>query len=887
MENYDLQVNNAIQQPPILSWFEFLLNGNLLLDHVNKPNPDPTATELIEQFLSCSQNRETNTMPIILSGKMKTLPVETKKIKALKLLALKVAAHLNWNLNVLEDNLNKYVDCRYLLGYHSQCICLNTEQATEVKYHLELDYLNLTNEALIIRAMMLRNFPVKLPKSIPVPVPGQQNLSSLPMDNIVQDTCENSKIILNKIRMLDRDIIIPSINSFDIPTEMKQESAHEWSKGTLVPSLEIKCQICYDLGCIHFFNEDYSNAGDMFFAVKEFMEKLNKEFKFCCIEKCRLTGYLKACAAILKRKLDTSDSSVEEQLQSIIANQYKGLFSLLLLDNEKRKISLSYRQSIEDEILLQSTKDSKLRNLHADIALCNVVRTVLEGKPNSSPFFQKLMNIDRNDTGLLVKVVKAAFAHANDKQKKCLKDFVSYMCYGGNEHVFSLLFDHDLTKEFTENELESFHPEKHKLGENKSDMLFKRDFKGNLALQVGGLERDLLRSYDPKEIKDNFHQSRQLLDVAELEVAEKSFYLSKLIRWEAVLVDLLQDQARQPHSEFNVELAKKCKSCVHSLYQDKDIPCPEIIEYCVAYLLTVQQWDYLASCDFGRNSRFECAHFACILAKVCLEIRANSGSRKAVKELWELMLPIFTNNSNQQKRSSSGTALNQFMEKVQNILPLSVMISCLAKLHNILKDDSNNNIFLEYSTPWPAVVSNSGAFYIKGVCETLALLLNRTLQLFPNYPPFLKTMADLNYVLGYHAKCLKFYLEAGAASSDFFHYPVPRTIFDDLVYRRMIRCCSQLTYHTQAAVLCQFLDEVDYMVAFKALQEKNCSDAMDAYYNCFWDVSILEFLVNILFDQLKVMGQTELNTSNSEEIKLEAANIRKRQFLRSLTEQSL
>jgi integrator complex subunit 8 len=45
------------------------------------------------------------------------------------------------------------------------------------------------------------------------------------------------------------------------------------------------------------------------------------------------------------------------------------------------------------------------------------------------------------------------------------------------------------------------------------------------------------------------------------------------------------------------------------------------------------------------------------------------------------------------------------------------------------------------------------------------------------------------------------------------------------------------------AVLCQFLEEVDYGIAFKSLQEKNCADAMDAYYNCIWDVTILEFLV--------------------------------------------
>ena len=48
------------------------------------------------------------------------------------------------------------------------------------------------------------------------------------------------------------------------------------------------------------------------------------------------------------------------------------------------------------------------------------------------------------------------------------------------------------------------------------------------------------------------------------------------------------------------------------------------------------------------------------------------------------------------------------------------------------------------------------------------------------------------------------------------------------------------------AVLCQFLDETDYTIAFKALQERVCVDAVDAYYDCIWDSTILEFLIRIL-----------------------------------------
>lgn len=95
---------------------------------------------------------------------------------------------------------------------------------------------------------------------------------------------------------------------------------------------------------------------------------------------------------------------------------------------------------------------------------------------------------------------------------------------------------------------------------------------------------------------------------------------------------------------------------------------------------------------------------------------------------------------------------------------------------------------------------------------------------------------------------MKYYLEAIIVATDFFAAPV-RAPIDDLVWRRMIKCCSQLQCYTQAVVLCQFLDEVDYALAVKLAgnEQKNAApaDAMDAYYHCIWDTTILEFLINL------------------------------------------
>lgn len=51
---------------------------------------------------------------------------------------------------------------------------------------------------------------------------------------------------------------------------------------------------------------------------------------------------------------------------------------------------------------------------------------------------------------------------------------------------------------------------------------------------------------------------------------------------------------------------------------------------------------------------------------------------------------------------------------------------------------------------------------------------------------------------------------------------------------------------SQAVVLSQFLSpEVDYSVAFGMAIEKTTNDASDSLYGFIWDLTILEFLINL------------------------------------------
>lgn len=90
-------------------WFEFLLKPELLDKHVTN---EAKAVEIMSEFLNIipsdnsQQNNEVNSPDADSLNKLECLPLKLgRKQLALKILALKVASYINWNLTVIEKNL--------------------------------------------------------------------------------------------------------------------------------------------------------------------------------------------------------------------------------------------------------------------------------------------------------------------------------------------------------------------------------------------------------------------------------------------------------------------------------------------------------------------------------------------------------------------------------------------------------------------------------------------------------------------------------------------------------------------------------------------------------------------------------------------------------------
>ena len=220
------------------------------------------------------------------------------------------------------------------------------------------------------------------------------------------------------------------------------------------------------------------------------------------------------------------------------------------------------------------------------------------------------------------------------------------------------------------------------------------------------------------------------------------------------------------------------------------------------------------------------------LGAICFDLQRNLDrpNRKISRALWDMIIQVFnplpsSNNpaSNQgstsMKRSATGAiqpgsagsrdspnanvplvnriALTKFCQLLCEPQSLGVMISLFARLHNVVQDEANLEIYSDLSTLWPTVQSNANNFHLPAIGEILTLLLERALSLYPLNISWLKLQGDLHYAQGFHSAAMCSFLTAASLVSDNFIQPVSKSVFDDTTIRRMIKCSQSAQCFTQ------------------------------------------------------------------------------------------
>ncbi|NWZ74697.1 INT8 protein, partial [Poecile atricapillus] len=973
--------------PPQTSWFEFVLEEALLEQHLQKPSPDPPPVQLIVQFL------EQASKPSVNEQNQVQPPPDNKRNRILKLLALKVAAHLKWDLDVLEKSLSVPV-LNMLLN---ELLCISKVPPGTKHVDVDLSSLPPTTAMAIllynrwaIRTIVQSSFPVKQVK----PGPPQLNVMNHIQQEkeltenilkVLKEQAADSILVLEGALKLNKDLYVHTIRTLDLlamEPGMVNGETESSTAGLKISAEEIQCQVvCYDLGAIYFQQGStnaavHEKAKEKFFKTKELIAKNGSSSLHFTIDEERLAGYCQACEVLTSSSDDASQQATPySQIHSCMkSGKYQDLVKIFLEDNVTLSLPEQFRQSVLRELFQKAQQgNDALDEVCFKVCVCNTICDVLQGRIIDIQFCQLFLKPSKEKIDFLLEVCSGSInlENASEELKRRMAAFLKNLCLGMEDLQFVFMISsHELFIKLLKDDERKLLIDQMRKRSPRINLCTKPvtsfyDIPASASVNIGQLEHQLILSVDPWRIRQilielhgmtserqfwtisnkwevpnvygnvilgikdsltrdlvyilmakglhccaikDFVHAKQLFAACLELVTEFSPKLRQVMLNEMLLLDIYTHEAgagvsgERPPSDLISRVRGYLEMRV------PDIPLRQVIaEECVAFLLNWCENEYLTmQVPLPLVQTNPYVKLGQLLAATCKELPGPKESRRTAKDLWEVVVQICS-VSNQHKRGNDGrvslikhrestlgimyrSELLSFIKKLREPLVLTTILSLFVKLHNV-REDIVNDIAAEHISIWPSSIPNLQSVDFEAVAITVKELVSYALTINANNHFWLIIQADIYFATNQYSAALHYYLQAGAVCSDFFNKMVPPDVYTDQVIKRMIKCCSLLNCHTQVAILCQFLREVDYKTAFKALQEQNSHDAMDSYYEYIWDVTILEYLTYLHHKRgetdkrqiaIKAIGQTELNASNPEEVLQLAAQRRKKKFLQAM-----
>ncbi|NWX21027.1 INT8 protein, partial [Aegotheles bennettii] len=950
---------------------------------------DPPPVQLIVQFL------EQASKPSVNEQNQVQPPPDNKRNRILKLLALKVAAHLRWDLDILEKSLSVPV-LNMLLN---ELLCISKVPPGTKHVDVDLSSLPPTTAMAIllynrwaIRTIVQSSFPVKQVKPGPpqLNVMNQMQQEKELTENILKvlkEQAADSILVLEGALKLDKDLYVHTIRTLDLlamEPGMVNGETESSTAGLKISAEEIQCQVCYDLGAIYFQQGAtnaalHENAKEKFFRTRELVAKNGSSSLHFTIDEERLAGYCQACGVLTSSSDDASQQATPySQIHSCMkSGNYQDLVKIFLEDNLTLSLPVQFRQSVLRELFQKAQQgNDALDEVCFKVCVCNTVCDVLQGRIINIQFCQLFLKPSKEKIDFLLEVCSRSIdlENASETLKRKMAAFLKNLCLGLEDlQLVFMISSHELFIKLLKDDERKLLIDQMRKRSPRINLCTKPvtsfyDIPASASVNIGQLEHQLILSVDPWRIrqilielhgmtserqfwtvsnkwevpnvygnvilgiKDNltrdlvyilmakglhccaikdFAHAKQLFAACLELVTEFSPKLRQVMLNEMLLLDIYTHEAgpgvsgERPPSDLISRVRGYLEMRV------PDIPLRQVVaEECVAFLLNWRENEYLTmQVPLPLVQTNPYVKLGQLLAATCKELPGPKESRRTAKDLWEVVVQICS-VSNQHKRGNDGRVslikhrestlgimyrcfmgiVCWFFFSLQEPLVLTTILSLFVKLHNV-REDIVNDIAAEHISIWPSSIPNLQSVDFEAVAVTVKELVSYALTINANNHFWLIIQADIYFATNQYSAALHYYLQAGAVCSDFFNKMVPPDVYTDQVIKRMIKCCSLLNCHTQVAILCQFLREVDYKTAFKALQEQNSHDAMDSYYEYIWDVTILEYLAYLHHKRgetdkrqiaIKAIGQTELNASNPEEVLQLAAQRRKKKFLQAM-----
>ncbi|XP_014294025.1 integrator complex subunit 8 [Halyomorpha halys] len=895
--------------PDTSLWFEFLLQPAHLEKHLKNPNADPTPVELIIKFVTLSQSEKPpSTDPLVINN----LKPFSKRCLALKILALKVASSLNWDLDFFEKSLPMNVTTTLLKDF----LYVVSPAHSDPKVHDELNLDELPSYLLfaifLYHRWVLRSY-------VGLSLNGKIKPIEVPVEEVPEPEAEKSSVFLKKMSEQTLTLFAPAPSCFNLPSG-NADPEHIWSKGEILRGDQIKIAILVDLSFYLVNKGKYPEA--------------RSSLSVCLASGPTCHPHLTSLGIAVGIRPNSYKPSLSQQFHEAIAAKYINIDKVLEKDNKLRQLPITYRQGLELDISSEVANGKLItsRDAVATVRALNSVRAALDSGV-------QLHGPPLSPTSL-VKAVSVVLPLGDDDIKK-LEFFLLQLLATSESHTARVLASNFsklplLSPEEISSVIEPDYVDtiSHVNLEESSETLPKGP-----SLEIAALERLILSSYDAAEINmalikltslkptvtweklnrnwyipstlnsalntlptavkrnyafilvaksyeldkiKNFGQAKALLRNVIEETGNDDVYekLRNQLSSEMLLLDIDQFHSEWPAKHLDwTWLTDRCLDAVNNMRS-------AIREAACLALLNTGAWGSLSTATPPKSTLTD---MYLAIARASLQI--SQFNSKVSTEAWDKLIPLFLSGG-KRKDYKALRGLCGVLEPNA----LSLVISLLARLHNVLMDQPPLDLYVQLTHLWPGTIKNANQYNVKLIAETLMEVLDHALTYYPYNVSWLKLTGDLHFVNGHYRSALGSYLEAAAVVTEHFSRPLHRNILEDHIIKRMIKSCSQLQCHTQAGILCQLLEEADYTTAFKCLSEVNTSDASDSYHNYIWDINILEYLISLHAKRgehhrkqalVRIIGLLELNSNNNEEIKREAENIRKSNFLRALASQYL
>ncbi|KAG8133795.1 hypothetical protein E2320_011546 [Naja naja] len=891
--------------PPQTSWFEFLLEESLLEKHLKKASPDPSPVQLIVQFLEQASkplvNEQNQVQPPPDTKRNRILKLLALKVAA----AFEVGfgcigeKENSWDSYLLFCFPACSLSVPVLNMLLNELLCIS--KVPPGTKHIDMDLASLpptTAMAILlynrwaIRTIVNSSFPVRLAKPGPpqLNVMNQFQQEKEVTDNILKVVCYDLGAIYFQQGSTNFDLYRNARDKFFRTKELISKIGSSLHCMIDEKRLAGYCQACGVLAP----SDSSSQPSTPYSQIHSCLRSGNyQELVKIFLEDNRMPTlpiqFRQSVLRQLSQKAQQGDEVLDEiyfkvcacnNVCDVMQGRPVGVqFTQMLLRPTKEKIDFLLEvcsKSIHVENAPESSKRKMayfLKNLCLGLEDLQFVFMI-----SSHELFIALLKDDERK--LLIDQMRKRSLRVNLGTKLITSFYdipaLASVNIGQLEHQLILSLDPWRIRQILI-ELHGMTSERHFWTvSNKWEV---PNVYGNVILGIkDNLTRDLVyilmaKGLHCSTIKDFVHAKKLFAACLEL-VTEFSPKLRQVMLNEMLLLDIYTHEA-------GVGLS------------GEHIPLRQVVaEECVAFLLNWQENEYLTmQVPHSLVQTNPYVKLGQLLAATSQDLPGPKEGRWAATDLWEIVVQICS-VSHQHKRGNDGRvslikqrestlgimyriipATVEFFHKAQTQvmstkkigaktrqlirqepLVLTTILSLFVKLHNN-HELIVNNVTAEYISIWPSSFPNfqsSVDFEAVAVTVKELQLINTLLHFTTIFRQ--EQCAQISSLRWCHLMYTLIRsrlstvnltrLEARIIMEQLIASGVNGTLVD--VIKRMIKCCSLLNCHTQVAILCQFLREVDYKTAFKALQEQNSHDAMDSYYDYIWDITILEYLTCIL-----------------------------------------